>query len=84
MMRPVVLVHGAWHGAWCFERVTARLCAEGYQVHVPALTALGERAHLLGPGISLATHVTDVAEVKEGNSLQDIVLCGNSSSGAVI
>jgi hypothetical protein len=30
-MRPVVLVHGTWHGAWCFERVAARLCAKDYK-----------------------------------------------------
>ena len=30
--RPIVLVHGAWHGGWCWQRVTPLLTAAGHRV----------------------------------------------------
>ncbi len=38
-----VLVHGAWHGGWCWQRVTDRLTARGHRVFAPTLTGLCER-----------------------------------------
>ncbi len=45
-MANFVLVHGAWHGGWCWQRVTAALQLGGHRVHAVTLTGLGERAHL--------------------------------------
>ena len=59
-MATFVLVHGAWHGGWCWDRVAARLRAAGHEVHAPTLTGLSERAHLLSPLVGLETHVEDV------------------------
>jgi hypothetical protein len=42
-----VLVHGAWHGGWCWKKLTPLLKAAGHDVFTPTLTGLGERAHLL-------------------------------------
>jgi pimeloyl-ACP methyl ester carboxylesterase len=56
-MTTVVLVHGAWHGGWCWQRVARLLRAAGHDVFTPTLTGLGERAHLLGPEIKLDTHI---------------------------
>ena len=28
----VVLVHGAWHGAWCWDEVVSRLSGDGLAV----------------------------------------------------
>ena len=39
-----VLVHGAWHGGWCYARVAALLRARGHTVFTPTLTGQGERA----------------------------------------
>ena len=44
-----VLVHGAWHGGWCWRRVSERLVAAGHRVFTPTLTGLADRAHLLTP-----------------------------------
>jgi hypothetical protein len=38
-----VLVHGAWHGGWCWQRVNDRLTAQGHRVFAPTLTATFER-----------------------------------------
>ncbi len=79
-----VLVHPAWHGAWCWKKVTPLLRAQGHEVHTPTLTGLGERAHLARPEIGLAIHVEDVVSILKYEDLRDVVLVGHSSSGMVI
>ena len=69
-----VLVHGAWHGGWCWRRVADRLRAGGHAVFMPTLTGLGERAHLLRAGIDLKTHIADVVNVIKWEGLDDVVL----------
>ncbi|HSB25299.1 MAG TPA: alpha/beta fold hydrolase, partial [Burkholderiaceae bacterium] len=54
-MAAFVLVHGAWHGAWCWARVLPLLRAAGHPAHAVTLTGTGERAHLLQRGITLQT-----------------------------
>jgi hypothetical protein len=46
--KTFVLVHGAWHGGWCWTRAE-RLRGAGHRVFTPTLTGLGDRAHLLSP-----------------------------------
>jgi pimeloyl-ACP methyl ester carboxylesterase len=79
-----VLVHGAWHGGWCWRRVADRLRAGGHAAFTPTLTGLGERAHLLRAGIGLDTHITDVVNAMTCEELTDVVLCGHSYGGFVI
>lgn len=79
-----VLVHGAWHGGWCWSRVRPFLEAAGARVHVPTLTGLGERAHLREPIPSLETHIRDVAALIETEELTDLALVGHSYAGMVI
>jgi hypothetical protein len=38
MSTPFVLVHGAYHGAWCWRRVVPLLRAAGHEVFTPTLT----------------------------------------------
>ena len=79
-----LLVHGAWHGGWCWRDVAAGLRDQGHEVLTPTLTGLGERAHLLSPEIGLQTHVDDVLAVIRFNELEDFVLVGHSYGGMVI
>ena len=79
-----VLIHGAWHGGWCWQRVADRLRARGHAVFTPTLTGLGERAHLLHPDIDLSLHVADVLGTIRCERLSDIVLVGHSYGGCVI
>jgi len=83
-MTTYVLVHGAWHGGWCWRRVRTRLQAAGHEVHAPTLTGLGERAHLTSPQVGLSTHVDDVLGLLACEDLHDVVLCGHSYGGMVI
>lgn len=84
-MKPaIVLVHGAWGGAWIWRRVLAPLRAAGHEVHAVTLTGDGERAHLRTPDISLQTHIDDVLGLVEAEELRDLVLVGHSYGGMVI
>jgi len=79
-----VLVHGAWHGGWCWRRVSDLLEKQGHKVFTPTLTGLGERSHLLRAGVNVSTHVTDVVNVLKWERLSDVVLCGHSYGGLVV
>lgn len=79
-----VLVHGAWHGGWCWRDVRAALESEGHRVFTPTLTGLAEKAHLRDPVPNLSTHIQDVLNVLEWEELSDVVLCGHSYGGMVI
>jgi pimeloyl-ACP methyl ester carboxylesterase len=79
-----VLVHGAWHGGWCWQRVADRLRAGGHKVFAPTLTGVGERTHLLRAGIDLKTHISDIVNVMKWEGLADVVLCGHSYGGFVV
>jgi pimeloyl-ACP methyl ester carboxylesterase len=78
-----VLVHGGRHGGWCWRWVARELRRAGNIVYTPTLTGLGERAHLLSPGIGLDTHVQDVVGVFEYEDLTDAVLVSHSYGGMV-
>ena len=79
-----MLVHGAWHGGWCWGKVAERLRAAGHRVFTPTLTGLGERAHLIAPNVGLPTFVEDVVSTIEMEDLSEVVLVGHSFGGAVI
>ncbi len=79
-----VLVHGAWHGGWCWRRVSDLLERQGHKVFTPTLTGLGEHSHLLRAGINVSTHVTDIANLLKWERLSDVVLCGHSYGGMVV
>ncbi|MFB9202741.1 alpha/beta fold hydrolase [Nonomuraea spiralis] len=83
-MTTYVLVHGAWHGGWCWRHVSARLREAGHEVHAPTLTGLGERAHLADPGIGLRTHVDDLLGLLTYEDLREVVLVGHSYGGLVV
>jgi pimeloyl-ACP methyl ester carboxylesterase len=84
MRSAFVLVHGAWHGGWCYSRVAQLLTAEGHLVFTPTLTGVGERAHLYSRSINLTTHVTDIVNVIKWERLENVVLVGHSYGGMVV
>jgi pimeloyl-ACP methyl ester carboxylesterase len=84
LMSTFVLVHGAWHGGWCWRDVATRLSAAGHEVFTPTLSGLGERVHLAQWPIDLANHITDIENVVAFEELEDIRLVGHSYGGIVI
>jgi pimeloyl-ACP methyl ester carboxylesterase len=82
--KTFVLVHGTWHGGWCWRRVADLLASKGHKVYAPSLTGLADRSHLLSRDVNLTTHANDVANLIKWEDLKDVVLVGHSSAGFVV
>ncbi|MBF6341675.1 alpha/beta hydrolase [Nocardia abscessus] len=78
-----VLAHGAWYGAWAWDKVAEPLRHTGHTVYAPTLTGLGDRAEQLTPDVGLSTHVADVVELLRERDLAEVVLVGHSYAGFV-
>lgn len=84
-MATFVLVHGAWHGGWCWRDVVRFLREAGHDVFAPTLTGLGDRFHLAELGVvDLSTHITDVVNLLRFEELEKVRLVGHSYGGNVI
>ena len=83
-MATYVLVHGAWHGGWCWRKLVPLLESARHRVVTPTLTGLGERADLLTHDVGLGTHIADVVGLIEEDNLSEVVLVGHSYAGMVI
>ncbi len=83
-MATFVLVHGAWHGGWCWQKLTPFLEAAGHEVYAPTLTGLGERAAELSPDVGLDTHIQDIVSLLVDKDLHEVILVGHSYGGMII
>jgi pimeloyl-ACP methyl ester carboxylesterase len=83
MAATVVLVHGAWHGAWCWEQVVPLLDAHGVTsvaIDLPGHGASTEPlGDLHGDAAALTALLDGLSELG-----QPVVVCGHSYGGAVI
>lgn len=82
--RTFVLLHGAWHGGWCWERVAEPLRARGHRVTTPTQTGLGERAHLMSGDIDIALFTADLVNHLRWEDLTEVILVGHSFGGNAI
>jgi hypothetical protein len=76
-----VLVHGFYHGGWCWRRVADLLEAHGQKVYAPSLTGNGDRSHLLSTDINLDTQIADIANLVTWEDLNDVCLVAHSFAG---
>lgn len=76
--RPVLLVHGAWHGGWCWDLLRPLLEREGYSVHAPTLPGLGEGDD---PRAGLSSHVEAIIRIISDQGFEDAILVGHSYGG---
>lgn len=83
-MAIYVLVHGGFHGRWCWERVTPVLEAAGHTVYAPSLAGLAERAAELSPEVGLETHIQELVELILAQDMRAVILVGHSYGGMVI
>jgi pimeloyl-ACP methyl ester carboxylesterase len=86
-MAGFVLIHGAWHGGWCFDPVTALLCERGHKVAAPDLPGMGGDAETLR-GVTLqgwAEFTVDLCRaMKRDLGGEKLVLAGHSRGGVVL
>ena len=81
-MTTFVLVHGAWHGGWCWHRIVANLQEAGHTVFAPDLKSLG--VDRTPPGsVTLATW-TDQITALIAVQAAPVVLVGHSRGGLVL
>lgn len=73
-----VLIHGAFHGGWCWQRVQPALERRGHRVYAPSQTGLGDRRHLMSAHITMETFVDDIANLILFEDLRDVILVGHS------
>ena len=83
-MATFVLVHGAWFGGWCWQKVIPFLEAAGHEVYAPTLTGLAERAAELSPEVGLDTHIQDIVGLLVDEDLHGVILVGHSYGAMVI
>ncbi len=79
--RCFVLVHGAWHGAWSWERLSPLLRAAGHDARALTLAGVGERFGEISTRIDLETHIADVVGFIRTQDLRNVVLVGHSYGG---
>ena len=81
-MSTFVLVHGAWHGGWCWEKVVPLLEKAGHEVVVVDLPGHGDNPVPV-PEVTLAVYGDHVAGVLDKQT-EPVVLVGHSMGGLAV
>ncbi len=81
-MATYVLVHGAWHGGWCWDKVVPLLEKRGHRVLTPDLPGHGRDKTPI-PQVSLQAYADRVCQVLDAQA-EPVVLVGHSMGGLVI
>ena len=81
-MSTYVLVHGAWHGAWCWHKIVARLEARGHTVVAPDMPGHGmDRTPIEQVTLEdIAARLTSIIDAQD----EPVVLVGHSYGGTMI
>jgi pimeloyl-ACP methyl ester carboxylesterase len=81
-MSTYVLVHGSWHGHWCWEKVVPLLERAGHIVRAPDLPAHGDDKTAIAE-VTPESYVGTVGKILESLG-QPAILVGHSMGGMVI
>jgi pimeloyl-ACP methyl ester carboxylesterase len=81
-MSVYVLVHGAWHGSWCWDKVVPLLEKEGHKVYAPDLPGHGNDKTPISE-ISLQAYADRICDILDTQS-EPVILVGHSMGGVVI
>jgi pimeloyl-ACP methyl ester carboxylesterase len=81
-MTTFVLVHGAWHGGWCWQKVTPLLEAAGHSVLAPDLPGHGDDSTPIAQ-VTLEAYAERIVEIMD-RAGEPVVLVGHSMGGIVI
>jgi pimeloyl-ACP methyl ester carboxylesterase len=76
----LILVHGAWHGGWCWQKLTPYLVRRGFACRTVDLPSVGARpGETVGLSADAAAVRAAIAEVSG-----PVILCAHSYGGMVI
>lgn len=81
-MSTYILVHGAWHGAWCWQKLVPLLAAKGHKVIAPDLPGLGQDKTPVKEVSfkSYTDRIGDLVLKQDG----PVILVGHSMAGMII
>lgn len=82
-MKPIVFIHGAFLGGWCWSRVVKERALSSFTLYRPTLTGLGEKDHLLAQSSGLICHIQDIEQLLYFEDLHDTTIVAHSYGGAV-
>jgi pimeloyl-ACP methyl ester carboxylesterase len=80
-MSTFVLVHGSWHGGWCWKKVVPLLEVKGHTVFAPDLPGHGKDRTPI-ENITLQSYVDTILRIVDSQDDQ-VVLVGHSRGGIV-
>jgi pimeloyl-ACP methyl ester carboxylesterase len=81
-MSSYVLVHGAWHGGWCWQKIVERLQALGHSVVAPDMPGRGRDTKPIA-SVTLRDIVNRVHQTIDAQN-EPVILVGHSYGGAII
>ena len=79
--KTFLLIHGAYHGGWCWRLVIDILERSQHKVYAPSLTGNADRSHLLSKDINLDTQISDIVNLITWEDLGDLCLVVHSFGG---
>lgn len=81
-MSIFILIHGAWHGGWCWYKVIPRLEKKGHTVLAPDLPSHGRDKTPIS-AVSLQAYVDRVCQLVDAQR-EPVILVGHSLGGTVV
>lgn len=76
----IILIHGSWHGGWCWNEVNTILSEKGHVVFAPTLSGMSGD----GGDFGVTDHINDIISIINKNKLENIVLVGHSYAGMIL
>ena len=81
-MGEIILIHGAWHGAWCWNKVLPLLQKQGHKTLAPDLPGHGSN-RVCDTAVTLDQYTDFICDLVDKTN-QPVTLVGHSMSGIVI
>jgi pimeloyl-ACP methyl ester carboxylesterase len=82
MSATYVLIHGAWHGAWCWRKIVPLLEAEGHRVFAPDLPGHGDDTTEMA-AVTLDSYTDRICQIVCAQT-EPVILVGHSMGGVAI
>lgn len=82
-MASFILIHGSWHGGWCFDTLKALLEAHGHEVIAPDLPGMGGNEAALR-SVTLDGWAAFAADLCRDATQSPVVLAGHSRGGIIV
>jgi pimeloyl-ACP methyl ester carboxylesterase len=82
IMSTFLLIHGAWHGGWCWRKVVPLLEAKGHKVLAPDLPGHGDDRTATAT-VTLKSYADRICEIARAQT-EPVILAGHSMGGVAI